>query len=371
MRSQTAKLIFSAILAGAMTAPVAAQSLTVAYATQQTLAGAAANNINSATIDLSTGVYVIADYSATPSLHFFNLVDGTAATTPFINFTWDALSTPGALAGFGVGSNGGEIFLYDQSADPLGNIQKLDSTADTTAALVSSLATDPLSFSRNMTVEGTGTDTFIASVGTGPDATSGTDLFRSTDAGRTNFVRVGQIINVGAGRAGVGMSPVVSGQPPRYIVTSDFVQTLVFNLYELTGTFPTDPNMGYTLHTALPGVTGAQAMIDLGSATEEPAVIALAASSSAGVNSADVVMYQIGSSPNSLTEVARVGIPIGGSVTGSISNRGSLAIDRTNKAVYAAYRGAGVADAILSKINYVLTPIAPPPSAAETWYLWQ
>lgn len=385
--------LLSLALVAAIPAMVSAQSLTFNYVSVADLAanvGAGATGTNSSDIDTAAGVFVIASFNATtPALHYFNLADGTPGTPAFHNFTWAVGPVAGGLAGFGVGTNGGEVFLYDQSADPLGGIQKLDSLSAASATLVSNVATDPMQFSRNLAVEGSGDNTWIASVGAGDAAAAVADLFKSTDAGRTNFELQGQILGAsllggdgttaapGFGKAGVGMSPPDGTNPPQYLIGSDLIGGVNrLRLFELTGTFPTDTDMGYTLHSQIDSnYTGstdlesrsAQAGIDLGDgATEGPVVLALHQRPVGETDSlANVVMYEIQDS--AMVEVARVKIP-NTTVTANLGVRGSFRLDRATNTAYFAYRGAAGTQMVIGSVSY--TP--PPPTLKnENFHLYE
>lgn len=360
----------------ALASSLGAQSLALDYAVIVTNSGGDVTQTNSTAIDLTNDLWVSSAYkNAAPpvqaTLYFYNLSDGSAASPAFLNYGFDAATSPGILAGFSVAvSDDGVVYTYDH-VEPAGGIHKLDNTSDPVTTLLNDIGNGPARFSRNLQVEGTGADTYIISAGAANSPDADLDLWKANDVGVSSVTYQGEIAD--GGKAGAAMSEIIGGNPPEFIAASDAAGSIyAFRIYQLTGTFPTDTDMGYTLLTqfgqADPSTERLYCVMpafDTTTPDKEKVVFNLEAGDTD--ESAAITMYRI--RPGVVTEVARVGIPTS-TITPTLLSavRGSLRIDRTNKILYAAYRGATADDTVLAKISYTLPDI---PLSARSWDLYE
>lgn len=355
-------LVLAAALGLATTAGAQSIALDYAAAVDNTaITGGGA--VNSMDIDLTNDVFVLAQYGTAGKLLFYNLADGTVASPASTDFAY--AGTAGLLAGFGVGANNGEVFLYNQSADPSGDIEKLDSITDTTGAIVLSANTGNTpayaSFSRNMTVVGSGDNTYI--LNTGAADFGAIQVYKSTDASRDTFQFVGELTGTGltpagAGKAGAGASEPEAGQPPLYITGGEAAGGMdTTRVFKLTGTFPTDSEMGYThFADSEAGRDSFQSQVDLGTETHEfPVVLALERPTDIANIAAEIALYRLDETPApALVEVGRAYIPLNTVGAGNgVVDRASLRIDRDTNTAYFHWRLATPSTtSIIGKVSY-------------------
>lgn len=350
----------------ALAGPLFAQGFTIDYAVRNSLSGGDVSESNSNAFDATNNLIVTPAYrNAAPSgmtMYHFNASDGSAATPAFVNITGDASQTQGALSPFAVTALDGMHYIYNDSgfAGP-GGIEVLDNPTDTQSTLLTTWAAVP--FSRNMDIIGEGENTHIAVVGTGAAGDSAVRLVKSDNAGRTSFTLVGQVGgsggDTGTGRAGVGMAGApTTGFGPEWIAAGDTIGITGGRLTVHKRIGPlTDPNLGYQEIARLTRVT-ADVVIDLGGSGRVPVVMALHSPADDVNNSADIVMYQIVESPTpALTEIASISLPKSDTGinlgTTSLTDRGSLDIDRTNMKIYAMYRpGSPATDVVIARLTY-------------------
>lgn len=344
----------------ALAGGAAAQSLTLDWAARQVNVGGTAINANSQAYDPVSNLIISSAYSlSTPTLYFYDGDTGDPASPAFLDYTWGAPAptqdaTFGQLSGFGIGvGEDGAIYLWDEND----GIRKLDSVTDTVAELVSDPTTDPMPLARNISVTGTGENTYLASVGVGNIAEAVLDLFVATDTAATNFEKVGTLFGAdlnpaGTGKAGSGLAPAEAGELPPYIATHDIVGSIGrLRVFELVDDADADLDNTYALLDEIE-VLGVDVKFDMGDGiVERPVLIALEATATSATYGADVVMYRLRS--DSIVEIARVGIPLA-DVTNPLTNRGSLTLDTVNKHAYVGYRGNTADAVVMARISYTL-----------------
>lgn len=380
----------AAMAAALMVTPASAQFLTIDYTANLANSGAAAVAGNNATaLDLNNGLIIASSSNATtPRLHFYNIADGTPATPAFLDYTWEAgEGTPGNLAGFSIGASNGSYYLYDQAADPFGNLQRVDGPTDTTAARVTTGT--PVNFSRNIAVEGSGESTFFASTGRADQGP--VDIMQASNAGVTAITHFGELnpapdvdnpLNPlgGAGKADVAFSQVIDNNPPQYLATAEIANggTDRVRLFELTGTYGQAGDMGYTIVASFLEDQGASAenqilgfggvAIDLGDEDTFPVLFVLKRVSTTNVPgvAARLSMYRILS--NGLLLEETIDIPQTAPINSALFDRGSLHIDRTNQRLYATWRSSTATQTNMAVISYVLPDV---PTDATAWELYQ
>lgn len=334
------------------------------YAVLNPNSGGTAQAANAQTYNPTTGhIISSAHHADSPTLYFINEATGADSEPAFLNYTHDPdPADETQFAGFSVGANNlGNIFYFD---DGPARLQKLDNETDTQAMAVT--AAGQVSFSRNLSIEGSGTDTWIASVGTGTGPDAITELFKAVDASQTSFTKTATIFS--AGRAGVGISVPPPGQPPEWVATADLITIKQLHVFQHKGLL-TDPNGGYELHgTSVIPCAAAQFDLAGDDSGKKPVIFALTESATTG---ASVRMYgfdmidENGPFPggNTLNLIDERPLLIDELLT----QRGSLNIDRTNKVLYATYRGVNVSDVIVAKIAYTLPPAA---TGVKDWSMY-
>lgn len=320
-----------------------AQLLTLDYARKHTQGGSYPYT-NDQCIDLVSGKFIAMGFgiNVQPRMHLYNLVDGAKSSPEIALYNHDNSVRPAQhWSGFGVCSKNGMIFYFDNNDAGGNRLARLDSVGDTQATAVSAPGT--MQFSRNMTIEGIGADTWIASVGQGNAGAAHVRMLKAVDDTLTSFAVAGTVtgagmVPAGTGKAGVGMSPPAGdGTPPLYLVTADVVGAINrLRLFKRTGAAGA-PDMGYTRTSEiLERCVDAKFDMADGQPDRLPVVIALMRTRTT-TDSAQLAMFTF--PDGQLTEIARLGIPKPAVQNLDIAERGSVEIDRANKKVYVTWTG--------------------------------
>jgi len=172
--------------------------------------------------DPSSGELLVSDTLAGAPIYRFDSDFGTYLGMTSLDIV-DG-SPAATLRGFAVGCapNGNVYRSYiDNASRP---IWKSDDRLSTTAHNV--MISEPANFTRNMEISGSGENTYIATIGEGDYGPA--LILKAKNAECTEFERwrviTGEnLIPPGAGKSGIGISPVKDSEPPEWVFGADVV----------------------------------------------------------------------------------------------------------------------------------------------------
>ena len=400
----------------AMAVDARAQSFALDWSNSIQTSGGSTGAHNSASYDELTDTYVVSGYGNPATLYLIDAQTGDLRDPAFTNYAFDPLSAPQALAGFGIVIDQGQVFIndHDETNSPVrfGGLQLLDSVTDTEASLVLDTPNtdDFVGFIRNMSISGTGVNSWLAATGDrnpGPstllraknesrtewevmgfvglayfvdDNENGlveaedVDGFPSTGAIPRNYVR-------GFGRAGIAISEPGDLGWPRYMAAADVigqVQGLRLMEYKGAETATNLGNLGYKLigqrvNDLRTPESESQPSVDVviiegDGTTTGTVLVSLQRPTDPTTEAAHLVMYQLDDTQahidDTLVEVHRFIIPLSSVDPTSdldfpLDVRGSLSVDTENQVIYGYYRNPGAAEghtANVFKATYTLPP---------------
>ncbi len=315
-------------------------------------------DINSATFDPLTQEIIVANYGTDLSLERYN--KDTGAFIGSIPLT----PVPGSpalvdLSGFAIGAaQNGNIYLSDDTASfPL---WRTASVTDGSIADVAAVGNE-FPFSRNLSIVGSGEHTYIGAIGS---ANNGPIIiWKASDDTASSFVPWKTIDGLsltpqGAGKAGVGLSPVVGSNPPEWVVGCDVVggvsRVRLFQYNPGTAQYEWTSDANNMTYRCYDGE------FDISEGYAPIVVVQGPVSGDSGPVKVEV--FELNPDMGTLTSKAARDLTAEGVTAG---NRGSLALDTENKKIYVVNRASEDSTTVLSmtRLSYTLDP---PPTPTPT-----
>ena len=286
-----------------------------------------------------------------------------------------------ATMGFAVGAAAnGNIYITDDGGDtpPAGWHNSLFKAASSSVATITNVnsvvATIDFTFARNLSVVGSGANTYIA--GTGSGDSGPISIWKSNDAGTTAFspwkeITGSALTPVGAAKAGVGISPIVGSDPPQWAAGCDVVGAInrcrIFKY-----------NAGIGEYDWMSDATDAEyicfdADFDVTDGYFPMVAVFTKDGTGSGGAPPKVELFKLNTATGTLSSLA---IWTGPTIALTEGTRGSLAIDTANRKIYIAYRTVtGSTVVTMARFSYTRdplpTPTPTPLGVTEPWGLYE
>ena len=325
-------------------------------------------DVNASEFDAVSGELLVANYGTDISIERYNADTGAFITSQALT---PAVGSPALvdLSGFSIGAAAnGNLYLSDYV--PASPLWKTDSLTNGTITNVASSG-NAFPLSRNMSVAGSGADTYIAVTGTADNGPI--SIWKADDAGATSFtpwksITGSTLTPIGAAKAGCAISLGDSGGTiPEWVAGADVlgdIHTLRMFKYN-SGTD------SYDMVKEVGDSTTNYRCFDVdfdftATDTYYPILAVLRVEpSTATPNLPAVDVWKIVTASNELV--------LAGSITltgmNNIFDRGSLAIDEATQKIYVTYRGSATNNLCAARISYTRDDL--PTSSEPSWALYE